>query len=517
MFTRGLKSSLIINLLLVLAGAMLLIDLVMLSTARQEQLRERLNTGQTLLAAVAAMGGNGPGGLAAGRLAAPVAEADATCLRVFDPAGKLVADLLPGCGMAPELRRLALKSLAGQQSFGLVGGADLGFFWPGGSTLLVSRPLAASQGGGVIGAELSLVSLYQSLRNSQRVFFIYFLINLVLFVLLGFFRLYRSMIKPIDRLVATAGEFRDDDEFTFRAEEQESEFNRLSRSLNQMLSRIKRDRTRLEESVVSLEAANLELRRAQKEVIRAEKLASVGRLAAGIAHEIGNPMGIIAAYLDLLKQPGLAESQKIDFISRAQGEAGRVNTIIRQLLDFARPPRDERAEAISLHVLVEEVRELCAIQPLLAKVEVQLELGAKNDRVVASGDQLKQVLFNLILNCADAINSTPETPWPGVITIRTSNGLGSDATGREVSGLQLEVVDNGPGFTELELANVFDPFYTTKEPGKGTGLGLAICFTIIENLGGTINAAINPGGGARVSIFLPQIQPIPGNTSILEQ
>ncbi len=426
MFTRGLKSSLIVNLLLVLAGAMLLIDLVLLSAARQEHLRERLKTGQTLLAAVATMGDNWPELLASGKLAAPLAEADVSCLRIFDSGGNLVTDLIPACGAAPELRRLARQSLTSEQPLGMVSGASLGFFWSGSSALVVGRPCKVGNGVGVIGAELSLTSLYQSLRNSQRVFFVYFLINLTLFVLLGFFRLYRSIIKPIDRLVVTAAEFRDDDEFTFRAEERDGEFNRLSRSLNQMLSRIKRDRAKLEETVVSLEAANLGLRRAHQEIIRAEKLASVGRLAAGIAHEIGNPMGIIAAYLELLKQPDLAETQKIDFIRRAEGEAARVNTIIRQLLDFARPPKDEQAKELSVHALIEEVRELCTIQPLLAGVTVQSEFGAENDRVVGSGDQLKQIFFNLILNSADAIHSLCEAPQAGEITIRTSNGLGAD-------------------------------------------------------------------------------------------
>jgi len=515
MLTRGLKSSLITNLLLALAGAMLLIDLVLLSAARQEQLRERVTTGQTLLAAVASMSEPVPALPVTSRVADSANEADASCLRIFGPGGNLVADLVPGCGAAPELSHLALQTLVARQPMVAISGSSVGFFWPGSSVLAVCRPLKAEQGGGVIGAELSLAGLYQSLRHSQRAFSVYFLINLLLFVVLGFIRLYRSMIKPIDRLVDTVADFRDDDEFTFRSDEQESEFNRLSRSLNQMLGRIKRDRAKLEESVASLESANQGLRRAQQEMVRAEKLASVGRLAAGVAHEIGNPMGIIAAYLELLKQPGLAEMQKVDYIRRAEGEAGRVNTIIRQLLDFARPPREEAAAEVSVHALVIEVRELCTIQPLLAGVAVRLDLQAKNDLVVGTGEQLRQILFNLVLNGADAIASQGATPPVGIITIRTANNQGTDPVGREVAGLQLEVMDNGPGFVESELANVFDPFYTTKEPGKGTGLGLSICFTIVGDLGGTINAASNPEGGARISIFLPQSAAVIPNTTFI--
>jgi len=513
MFTRGLKSSLIVNLLLVLTGAMLLIDLVMLGAARQSQLRERLRTGQTLLASVSAMAGGQALPLSSPVLAGILAEADAGCLKRFDASGNLLSELGLMCEDAVGLKREALKALVLGQPLGVVGADGPGFFWPGQSVLVVCRPLMANQGGGVIAAELSLASLYQALRNSQRVFFVYFLINLTLFVVLGFFRLYRSIVKPIDSLVTTAAEFSDNDKFVFQAEEQGSEFNRLSRSLNQMLSCIKRDRTKLEETVVSLEAANQGLRRAQKEIVRAEKLASVGRLSAGIAHEIGNPMGIIVAYLELLKQPALTESLRNDFIRRAEGEAARVNTIIRQLLDFARSPREESEGEVAVHAVIEEVRELCAIQPLLARVAVRVEFGAENDRLVTSGDQLKQIFLNLIFNAADAINDLPEPPPDGIITIRTANCLGADHTGRDVRGLCIEVIDNGPGFAEADLANVFDPFYTTKEPGKGTGLGLSICFTIVENLGGSINAATNPEGGARIRLFLPQIATSPTSST----
>lgn len=500
MYPRGLKSSLIINLLLVLSGSMLLIDLVMLSAARQGQLRERLKTGQTLLSAVAVMSA-GPGRqfLSSG-LAEMLVEADARCLKFFDHSGVSVLDQGIACDNDTFLTQAAMGAISSGLPAGSVSGEEVGFFWPGKSVLLVSRPLVLNnQSVGAIVAELSLTSLYQSLRNSQRAFFVYFLINLTLFVMLGFFRLYRSIVRPIDRLVATAAEFRDDDQFSFWPEERDSEFNRLSRSLNQMLSRIKRDRAKLEETVISLEEANRGLLRAQQDIIRAEKLASVGRLSAGIAHEIGNPMGIIAGYLELLKQPGVTSEQRCDFIRRAEGEAGRVNTIIRQLLDFARQPKEERQGEVAVHAVIEEVRELCMIQPLMAGVNISVEAGAENDRVVGSVDQLKQVFLNLVINATDAINSQPGQIMAGAVIIRTAN---TEVAG--VPSLCVDFLDNGPGFTEGELDSIFDPFYTTKEPGKGTGLGLSICFTILESLGGSINAATRPDGGALVRLLLPQ-------------
>ncbi|HSH12557.1 MAG TPA: ATP-binding protein, partial [Desulfurivibrionaceae bacterium] len=144
-------------------------------------------------------------------------------------------------------------------------------------------------------------------------------------------------------------------------------------------------------------------------------------------------------------------------------------------------------------------RDLCAIQPLLAGVTVILEAGAENDLVMGSVDPLKQVFLNLVLNAADAIHCQPGTR-PGLIRIRTAN---PDVVDSGIPSLTIDFLDNGPGFAEAELANIFDPFYTTKEPGKGTGLGLSICFTIVESLGGRIDAGTNPEGGARVSLSLP--------------
>jgi len=508
MSMRGLKSSLIINLLLVLSGAMLLIDLVMLSAARQEQLRERLKTGQTMLAAVGALTDGELLAFAPSQFADLLGEAEAGCLKIFGPGVQPLVNFGSACSRDELLRQAAQEAISAGLPVGSLSGGDLGFFWPGKNLLIVARPvLFGNRKVGAIGAELSLASLYQSLRNSQRAFLVYFLINLTLFVMLGFFRLYRSIVRPIDRLVATAAEFRDDDQFAFRADERDSEFNRLSRSLNKMLNCIKRDRAKLEETVASLEEANRGLRLAQQEIIRAEKLASVGRLSAGIAHEIGNPMGIIAGYLELLKKPGLTAAQQNDFIRRAEGEADRVSTIIRQLLDFARQPREERSEEVAVHGVIEAVRELCAIQPLLAGVAITVEVGAENDRVLGSIDQFKQVFLNLMLNAADAINSLAAPSQAGVIRIRTVNLVSSG-----VPSLRIDFLDNGPGFAEAELANIFDPFYTTKEPGKGTGLGLAICFTIVENLGGSINAASNLDGGARISLVLPLATAAPSAT-----
>jgi len=500
MHVRGLKTSLIINLLLVLAGAMLLIDLVMIFAARRGLLNERLTTGLTVLSSVQSMidGEDGSLSLSSSNLGDLLRTADTTCLEEFDGKGRLLSSLGKGCREADSrLRPEVEKTLRSGRQSAEVGGGLPGVFWPEISSLIVVQPsIVRGEHHGALAVELSLASLARNLVSSQRLFLTYFLINLLLFIMLGFSRLYRTIVKPIDRLVLTAEEFREDGVFSFPPTARAGEINRLSASLNRMLSRINRDRARVAETVAELEQANSDLLRAQENIIRAEKMASVGRLSAGIAHEIGNPIGIIVGYLELLKKPGLAEEQKGDFIRRAEGEANRVSTIIRQLLDFARIAPEHQAGPVSVHPVLDEVLELCRIQPLMSGITLEQVAGAAMDLVRADGDQLKQIFLNLLLNAADAINSLPPPGRPGRIIIKTGNPEGEGT-------LVIEVSDNGPGFGAEQPANVFDPFYTTKEPGQGTGLGLSICFSIVKNLGGEITAADNSSGGAVITLVLP--------------
>jgi signal transduction histidine kinase len=503
MYPKGLKTSIILNLLFILAAAMLLVDLVMVGAARQELLKARLETGNSLLAAT------GPllitdltgSGLFLGQLTMTLDEAAANCLVVLNSGGDNIFSAGPDCDSIKLLNRDARQTIETGKSSSSFAGITRGILWPDRKNMLVARPIiAAGKVVGASGVALDLDNVYQSLRNTQRMFFIYFMFNLSALTMLGFYQLYRRLLKPINRLVTTAEEFRDDEEFTFLPEAREGEFNKLSLTLNKMLARINRDRSRLQETIDDLEKANLKLRKTQQEMVRTEKLASVGRLSAGIAHEIGNPIGIIIGYLDLLQQPSISDEQKKDFITRAETEVHRINTIIRQLLDFARQPPDEQQSAISVHETVKEVVEICTVQPMMAGITINIEAAAPENFVVGTSGQLKQVFLNLLMNGADAINSANDDR-EGRITIRTDN-LQDDNGGDNAEFIQIQFIDNGPGIESGNLENIFDPFYTTKEPGKGTGLGLSICFTIIENMGGGVKAA-SDGGETIITVTLP--------------
>ena len=269
-----------------------------------------------------------------------------------------------------------------------------------------------------------------------------------------------------------------------------------------MLERISEDKHKLLSTVQSLEKANVDLKQAQKEIIRAEKLASVGRLSAGIAHEIGNPIGIVIGYLELLKQADLPEGERQEYIRRTEEEISRINTIIRQLLNLSRPSKEGHG-VIHLHEIIHDIANVIQFQPLMANIRIELSLDAENDEVFADSNQIRQVFLNLMLNAADAIAAN-QCAGKGMVAVRTGIETPAENTSGETQSiLRIEVSDNGSGISRENLGNVFDPFFTTKETGKGTGLGLSVSFMILESFGGSIAAESREGKGTTMTIHLP--------------
>ncbi len=380
-------------------------------------------------------------------------------------------------------------------------GQTWGVFWRQHRYVLVAMPIG--QGGGAA-MGISLESVYRGLRNVQQVIFIYLFINGVLLTLLGVMRVSQVAVKPVERLLKRAEGFRDDGPILFVADRSDNEFSQLSRALNRMLERISEDREKLRENVRSLERSNIDLKKAQNDIIQAEKLASVGRLSSGIAHEIGNPIGIVLGYLELLQQTEISEAERSEYIRRAQEEINRIGTILRQLLDFSRPSKGD-AETVSVHGVLTDILEIVKVQPLMEHVSVRLELEAQNDAVHADANRLRQVFLNLVINAADAVSLLPPTE-SGQLTIGSEileAGGQDEASGRAM--LKLRFADNGPGIAEEHMGNVFDPFFTTKAPGKGTGLGLSVCFMIVEQMGGRIFAESQESGGTVITLYLPLV------------
>lgn len=221
---------------------------------------------------------------------------------------------------------------------------------------------------------------------------------------------------------------------------------------------------------------------------QAEKLAAVGRLAAGIAHELNNPLGNIVGYAKLLLKTGNLGDYEREKISIIIEQAEKGSEIIRGLLEFSRE-RPLELKNISLNNSIERVLSTMAymIEPVGIKVYKHLD---KILPVEADESQIEQVLHNIILNAIQAIDGREN----GIIEISTS---ASDST------VQISISDNGPGIPKEHLSLIFDPFFTTKPPGKGTGLGLSISLEIIKKHGGSIWAESEPGKGATFHIILP--------------
>lgn len=270
-----------------------------------------------------------------------------------------------------------------------------------------------------------------------------------------------------------------------------AEVARLSVAFNAMGSDLRRERAALDARVAELEKTTRDLRAAQSSLVRSEKLASVGRLSAGIAHEIGNPLTSILGLVELLREGGLEPAEQAEFLKRIQGETERIHRIIRDLLDFARAQPDQGEDArasTDLAAVIDRAVTLVAPQKDLRRIAIERRVAADLPRVRGSEDRWTQVLLNLLLNAADAIEGD------GTISIALDEG-------GEPGSLVLTVSDTGPGIAPEVRDRLFEPFVTTKPPGSGTGLGLAVCLSLVEGFGGKLSVDNVEGGGARFTIL----------------
>jgi signal transduction histidine kinase len=485
----GLKAKFSLNLLIILLVAMFLLDFVIMMITRQALIRAESEKAQVALSALEAIAFTPEKRLYAPQgLSGTAADIKAVMQASRIVCGRLEDDLANSyqwggnCPEAQALSHYAGRAVSEGKTILEFIGSTWGLLYERSQYMVVAAPVTAGERPrGTICLIYDLGTVYASLGKTQKIIFYYILINALLLTFFGVYRLWQITGKPLQKLVRRADEFQPDGDLLFLSDEEESEFNKLSRSLNRMLENIDADKKKLKSTVLSLEAANAELKQAHKEIIRAEKMASVGRLSSGIAHEIGNPIGIVLGYLDLLRQEDLAADHRADYIERAQAEIGRINEIIRELLDFSRPA-PEIEEEVSIHAIIEEISEMLRQQPMMRDIELHCNLSAAGHFVKADPQRLRQVFLNLLINASDAICQGGE-PIDGNILIE-SRDIQQGPAGTKF--LQVVVADDGPGIPDSELQNVFDPFYTTKEPGKGTGLGLSVCFMIVEEAGGTL-------------------------------
>jgi len=309
----------------------------------------------------------------------------------------------------------------------------------------------------------------------------------------------KLVLRPVDDLIRVTDRLGGGDLAARAAPAATEELSRLAERFNRMTER---------------------LEEAQAELIRAEKLASIGRLATGIAHEVGNPLSAIGTYLEVLRRTGADP----DLVVAIEREAGRIDRIVRGLLAYARP-QEEAVRTIDVGSVVRNAVALLRQQGTFDTIELAVEIATDLPPARGTVHGLEQALVNLLTNAADAaqrgsiaVGATPRAfratgAWERRRTDETAGQVPErHAWKRPVRpeiadgtpGVLLWVADSGSGIAAADRDRVFEPFYSTKEPGFGTGLGLAIVQGTVHEMGGLVWVENAREGGAAFKIFLPQ-------------
>jgi two-component system, NtrC family, sensor kinase len=346
---------------------------------------------------------------------------------------------------------------------------------------------------GAVVVALPTSAMIQREQDYRNLFWLFGSVNVLFILLLGYAFFTFVILRPI-RAISVA---------TDRAAEGDlanpirlmppNEIGQLAHSFNAMLGRIDENREELERRLEALQKAHVELERTQDSLIRSEKLASVGQLAAGVAHEVGNPLAALLGYAELLRDPDTDPEMSREIADRLLPQLERIQTIIRQLLDYSRDDRSQPLEATSLPDCIVEALNLMNAHPAVRCLEIETQIAPAPPTVMAVPSAVVQILINLLINAADAM-AEAATPEPRV---RIAVVAG------ETSDVLLTVEDNGPGVSAELKSRIFDPFFTTKDPGQGTGLGLAICLSLMKRFGGDLSLDESFEPGTRFALRFP--------------
>ncbi|HEX6964721.1 MAG TPA: ATP-binding protein [Gemmatimonadaceae bacterium] len=329
--------------------------------------------------------------------------------------------------------------------------------------------------------------------------------DVLVLVLFGAYKIRGLVLEPLNELIETTEAIANGDLTRRAAPAASMEFARLARSVNRM---------------------TVHLLESQARHARLEKMAGVGTLAAGVAHEIGNPLGAISGYAHLLRRGVNGDAMLTDALSGIERESARIDRIVRGMLDYARPRRHTTA-LVDLNASVHRAVDLLTTQGKLRGIDLQLELTDALPPLAGDLYEMDQVFVNILLNAVQALDGrgcigivTRRVPF--VATAREGERRAEDPdaltidripsarvrawlnTAGEVSEVvEVVVADSGPGVSEEHSERIFDPFFTTKEPGQGTGLGLSIVARVVEGLGGTVWVRPAREGGAAFVMMFP--------------
>ncbi|OLC06869.1 MAG: hypothetical protein AUH41_11680 [Gemmatimonadetes bacterium 13_1_40CM_66_11] len=350
----------------------------------------------------------------------------------------------------------------------------------------------------LVGVATSQLALAISPERGVVLVVIFVALEVGIFVLYGRSLVTRLVLRPLARVMDTADAVADGDLDARAPDADTRDFATLAERLNRMTDR---------------------LLDAQSQLVRSEKLASIGRLAAGVAHEVGNPLGAIGTYVEVLRRRG-ADPEVMAGLAR---ELERVDRIVRSLLDYARPQEDPLVP-VDPDKIVRAAFELLRAQGAFRNVRADTDFGMHVPEIMGRAHVLEQTLVNLLLNAIDAtppggsivIGARRWAYEPGQSLPKRASDPGymrfprvSERRPARVEfaagqpGTLMFVADSGPGVAPADREKIFEPFYTTKDPGHGTGLGLAIVARSVHEMGGVVWVDNAREGGAAFKLFFP--------------
>ncbi len=345
---------------------------------------------------------------------------------------------------------------------------------------------------GVLDTTISLESFEKERAQIYNRMIISGLISVIILSLVLSLLLTRFVNKPINKLLAATKRAARGDLDQIVGIKSHDELGELSGSFNNMITELKKSRDAIEEWTHTLEQKvqerTQELQKVQDQLIRAGKMAALGELAAGVAHEINNPLtGVLTFSSLMLKKVDDKHPWKRDLENIVE-QTTRCRNIVRGLLDFARQRKPDKKEW-DINKLIEQTIGLLENQARFQNIKIVKEFKKDMPMLFLDGDQIQQVFMNILINAADAMAGSM-----GTLTVKTDL--------RDGKAL-ISFTDTGCGMSREQLSRVFTPFFTTKETGKGTGLGLAISYGIVQSHNGDIEVESEVGRGSTFRIKLP--------------
>lgn len=349
----------------------------------------------------------------------------------------------------------------------------------------------------------SLADIKEDMAGVKRFLAVYAVIDSLIIIAFGVYFVSRSIVQPLRKLEVAATRIAGGKLYERADVTVDNEVGSLAASFNSMAGR-------LEDEIKSLERVNLELTNTQEELLRNSTLAAVGRLAAGIAHEIGNPLGALGGYMEILSRGGLEPGEEKDIIGRATREIDRIDSIVREFLEVARPAKRPLSPVEVNSVIRDTLGSLC-VRSDFSGIETEFAESSASTTVMAEEGKLRQVFTNLLINAAQAMEGsqkkvisissfTERRPVPARAGRRKDDPPAAKQPEREFVIVNFR--DTGSGVGPEDSSKIFEPFFTTKEVGKGTGLGLFVSQSIIRAYGGEV-AFRNVEGGAEFTVMLP--------------